>query len=150
MEFETISKTLTVATCNHPGFKLQSSTADAELKAVFSTGATQGISGTIDKFDLEGQSGDPNWSVELGRLGFGTTELVNREGNDDTVHTLWSVNKNSDGIKIDDSSRAGDWNVQLLDDTTDKTNIPTTAIGTFRSHFATQGKMEGAFGTHSK
>ncbi len=105
---------------------------------------------TIDQFDLEGQSGDPNWSLELGRLGFGPTELLNRVGSDDTVHTLWSINENSDGIKIDDDTRNGDWNVQLLDDSTDKTNIPTTVIGTFRSHFATQGTLEGAFGTHSE
>ncbi len=120
-------------------------TADAELKAVFG-GDNVGISGTVDEFDLEGQSEDPNWSVELGRiLTFDVVGLLNGD-EASQVHTLWSVNENSDGVKIGADERNGDWNVRLYDDRTDKTNIPTIATGTFSSYFASQGTMEGAFG----
>ena len=49
-------------------------TADAMLSATFGSGATAGMTGTIDNFRLNDGSDDPGWSVSLHRAGWSTTD----------------------------------------------------------------------------
>ncbi len=117
-------------------------TADATLEATFGSGATAGMTGTIDNFRLNGGSGDPGWSVKLNRATWGSSGAITAPTSDPTV---WSINGN-------EADASGTWSGQMYDEkpgTTnggDGSNIPTTVTGTFSSEFSTIGRMVGAFG----
>ena len=124
-------------------------TADAELEAMFGTGMTAGVTGTIDNFRLNDGSEDPGWSVSLGRATLGSSGgiLPGTEGADHT--TVWSIN----GVK---AKASGTWRGTMYDEAPgnqpsgDGSNIPTTVTGTFYSEFSDRGRMVGAFGANKQ
>ena len=117
-------------------------TADANLEATFGTGATAGVTGTIDNFRLNDGSTDPGWSVSLARGGLGAAGAISAPAADPTV---WSINGNK-------APASGTWSGTMYDEMPgnapdgDGSNIPTTVTGTFYSEFSTIGRMVGAFG----
>ncbi len=122
-------------------------TADAELKATFGTGATAGVTGTIDNFRLNDGSEDPGWSVALARGALGASGgTITAPTNDPTV---WSINGNK-------ALASGTWSGTMYDEMPgnapdgDGSNIPTTVTGTFYSEFSTIGRMVGAFGANKQ
>ena len=131
-------------------------TADAALTAVFDAGgdAETGISGTIDNFKLNDGSTNPNWSVSLNRIRWGTGagEFTSPDDDDEStadvnesLTTTWSINDNK-------ADASGTWSGTMYDEKPgnapdgDGSNIPTTVIGTFYSEFESRGRMVGAFG----
>ena len=130
-------------------------TADAELSATFGSGATAGVTGTIDNFRLNDGSDDPGWSVSLHRAGIGAAGAISAPVDNaatttvnEAMGTTWTIGENSGG-------RSGTWSGTMYDEApgnTDDTppgdgsNIPTTVTGTFYSEFSTIGRMVGAFG----
>ena len=127
-------------------------TAAATLNATFGTGATQGISGTIDNF-MANEEAVP-WSVTLFRRGWDTTNAGMTEALDDTntatvdesvTQTVWSIDGNS-------AAASGTWDAMLYDEKPvgppagDGSNVATTVTGTFQSHFGSTHSMVGAFG----
>ena len=131
-------------------------TADAELEATFGSGATAGMTGTIDNFRLNGGSEDPGWSVSLHRAGWGNNGAINAPTDDalttnvnEGLGTTWSLGDSST------ATRSGTWSGQMYDEKPgnptptgpgDGSNVPTTVTGTFYSEFSTIGRMVGAFG----
>ena len=117
-------------------------TADAELNATFGTGATAGVTGTIDNFRLNDGTEDPGWSVALARGGLAAAGAINAPTADPTV---WSINGNK-------APASGTWSGTMYDEMPgdppggDGSNLPTTVTGTFYSEFSTIGRMAGAFG----
>ena len=129
-------------------------TADAELKATFGSGATAGVTGTIDNFRLNDGTEDPGWGVALndGRLGAAGAIEAPTDGN--ALATVWSIN----GTK---AAASGTWSGQMYDETPgdppngDGNNIPTTVTGTFYSEYGAStssvvGRMVGAFGANKQ
>ena len=121
-------------------------TADAELEATFGTGATAGVTGTIDNFRLNDGTEDPGWSVALERGALGTTGgTIGAGAPADQPKTVWSINDNK-------SMAAGNWGGTMYDELPgdppdgDGSNLPTTVTGTWYSEFSTIGRMVGAFG----
>ena len=125
-------------------------TADAELTAKF--GATRTITGTIDEFRLNDGSSDPGWSVafhtdDVSATFDGAGVITNGDLNGSSAAnapgTIWSVNGNA-------ADASGAWSGQMYDekqgDADDGSNIPTTIIGDFTSHYGIRGSMTGAFG----
>ena len=121
-------------------------TADAELKATFGTGATAGVTGTIDNFRLNDGSEDPGWSVALARGALGSADGTITAPTADP--TVWSINGNK-------APASGTWSGTMYDELPglstatppgDGSNIPTTVTGRFYSEFSTIGRMVGAFG----
>ena len=116
--------------------------ADAELMATFGSGATAGMTGTIDNFRLNDGSEDPGWSVSLA-LGAWAADGAITAPTD--APTVWSINGNK-------APASGTWSGQMYDEMPgnapdgDGSNIPTTVTGTFYSEFSTIGRMVGAFG----
>ena len=125
-------------------------TADAKLEATFGTGATAGVTGTIDNFRLNDGTEDPGWSVALQRGGLGATGgTIGAGAPADQPKTVWSI----DGNK---SMAAGNWGGTMYDELPgdppdgDGSNLPTTVTGTFYSEFSTIGRMVGAFGAEKQ
>ena len=122
-------------------------TADAELTATFGTGATAGVTGTIDNFRLNDGSEDPGWSVSLARGALGTSGGTITAPTEDP--TVWSINGNK-------APASGTWSGTMYDEMPgnppngDGSNIPTTVTGTFYSEFSTIGRMVGAFGANKE
>ena len=135
-------------------------TADAELMATFGTGATAGVTGTIDNFRLNDGSDDPGWSVSLHRAGFGADGAISAPTDDaattavnEALGTTWSIGDSST------AGRSGTWSGQMYDEKPgdpsatgpgDGSNIPTTVTGTFYSEFSSIGRMVGAFGAEKQ
>ena len=122
-------------------------TADAELKATFGTGATAGVTGTIDNFRLNDGSQDPGWIVSLARGALGSSGgTITAPATDPTV---WSINGNK-------AAASGTWSGTMYDEMPgnapdgDGSNIPTTVTGTFYSEFSDIGRMVGAFGANKQ
>ena len=117
-------------------------TADAELKATFGSGATAGMTGTIDNFRLNDGSEDPGWGVSLAR---GTWAADGEITAPSEKPTVWSINGNK-------APASGTWSGTMYDEMPggtpdgDGNNIPTTVTGTFASEFSSIGRMVGAFG----
>ena len=127
-------------------------TADATLNATFGTGATQGISGTIDNF-MANEEAVP-WSVTLFRRTWNASTAGQTDAFDDTntatvdesaTGTVWSIDGNS-------AAASGSWNATAYDEKPggppagDGSNVPTSVTGTFQSHFGSTHTMVGAFG----
>jgi hypothetical protein len=123
-------------------------TADTELKATFGTGATAGVTGTIDNFRLNDGSEDPGWSVSLARGALGSSGGTIMAPSDDPT-VVWSINGNK-------APASGTWSGTMYDEMPgdppdgDGSNIPTTVTGTFYSEFDTIGRMVGAFGANKQ
>ena len=121
-------------------------TADAELKATFGSGATAGMTGTIDNFRLNDGSEDPGWGVSLAR---GTWAADGEITAPSEKPTVWSINGNK-------APASGTWSGTMYDEMPggapdgDGNNIPTTVTGTFYSEFSTIGRMVGAFGANKQ
>ncbi|MDE0343053.1 MAG: hypothetical protein OXK82_07790 [Deltaproteobacteria bacterium] len=131
-------------------------TADAELEATFGTGATAGMTGTIDNFRLNDGSDDPGWSVSLHRAAWAAGGVISAPVDDtattgvnEALGTTWSIGDTST------AGRSGTWSGQMYDETPgdpsstgpgDGSNVPTTVTGTFYSEFSSIGRMVGAFG----
>ena len=119
-------------------------TADAELKATFGSGATAGVTGTIDNFRLNDGSEDPGWSVALMNGGLAAAGAITAPGATEDA-TVWSIN----GTEADAS---GTWSGTMYDELPgdppggDGNDIPTTVTGTFYSEYSDVGRMVGAFG----
>ena len=127
-------------------------TADAELKATFGTGATAGVTGTIDNFRLNDGTEDPGWSVALARGVLGTADGSITAPADNP--TVWSINDVS-------AAASGTWSGTMYDEMPgdppggDGNNIPTTVTGTFYSEYGAStssvvGRMVGAFGANKQ
>ena len=126
-------------------------TADAELKATFGSGATAGVTGTIDNFRLNDGSEDPGWSVALARGGIRPGGAISPPADDPTV---WSI----DGVA---AAASGTWSGTMYDELPgdppggDGNTIPTTVTGTFYSEYGAStssvvGRMVGAFGANKQ
>ncbi len=114
-------------------------TADAELKAEFS-GDNLGVTGTIDAFQLNDKSDDPDWSIELKEGKFADDGIVNGG------ITAWSIGDNTAGD-------AGDWNAvaydeKLTGDENDNSDIPSTVVGNFHSSADGTHRIVGGFGVN--
>ena len=121
-------------------------TADAELKATFSTTAggtfttdiNHKIEGTIDNFmGSDGMS--RNWSVALkeGSIGYAgnfPTEIGSR-----LPKTTWSIGGTAAG-----EAGQGKGNLYKQNDG----GVPTVGTGMFHSEFDNAGRMVGAFGVN--
>ena len=123
-------------------------TADAELEATFGSGATAGITGTLDNFMADGES--MPWSVALNRATWDATTGGAFASTADLTNTVaegttWSIDGNA-------APESGTWNGQMYDEMPgdppdgDGSNVPTTVTGMFYSEFSTIGRMVGAFG----
>ena len=123
-------------------------TADVTLTAVFSAntpavaGATPGgVSGTLDNF-MANEEAVP-WSVTLRRAGW--DDATNGAFAMGTAGTVWSIDGNA-------AAMSGSWSGQMYDErpgnapSGDGSNVPTSATGTFQSHFGSTHSMVGAFG----
>ena len=118
-------------------------TADAELKATFSTTGSlttdinHKIEGTIDNFmGSDGMS--RNWSVALkeGSIGFDGNFP---ETGSPSPKTTWSIGGTAAG-------ESGQWKGRLYKQ--DDGGVPTVGIGTFHSEYENIGRMVGAFGVN--
>ena len=103
-----------------------------------------GMSGTIDRFRLNGGSGDPGWTVTLHRGAWATGGLV-----DNSSRTTWSVN----GV---DGAKGGSWGARMYDATVedsvggdDGNNQPDLVLGTFFTERGDTHRMVGAFGARN-
>ena len=127
-------------------------TADAMLTATFGSGATAGLTGTLDNFMANEQS--VPWSVSLLRAAWdgttaGATAPVDDPDtsavNEATDMTVWSIDGNS-------AAADGTWSAQMYDEkpgaapSGDGSNVPTSVTGMFQSHFGSSHTMVGAFG----
>ena len=90
-------------------------TADAMLEAKFS-GTDPGVKGTIDNFRLNDESADPNWSVSLHLVPFGTGGRISKPTDDgatanvnEALATMWSINGN-------DAHASGTWSGMMYDE----------------------------------
>ena len=118
-------------------------TADVTLEAKF--GATSdanptGLSGTIDNF-MAGDESKP-WSVKLSNQEWDVTGSTE----DAAGTTVWSINGNA-------AAASGSWKAQMYDEVPpakDGSDVPTTAIGSFQSHYGESGRMVGAFGANKQ
>ncbi len=138
-------------------------TADANLTAKFS-GAGAGITGKIDNFMANDKL--VPWSVALNNRTFasGASLADPTPGNNiggagaitspdnttvtpnanDSMTTVWSIDGKS-------AAASGTWNGQMYDEApTDGSNVPTTVLGRFQSHFGSTHTMVGAFGATKK
>ena len=120
-------------------------TADAMLNAKFGTGATDGLSGTIDNFRLNDGSDNPGWSISLKRAdweGDSATDMYRKMGTSGSPATEWSIGSN-DPVP----GQMGQWEAQMFDETgKDNNDSPTTVVGKFEAGFGGTHKMVGAFG----
>ncbi len=130
-------------------------TADVALTAKFGSNAAPnngGIAGTIDNFMANDRS--VPWSVELQRAQWDTTtngafasipDDTATADVDEETGTVWSI----DGHE---STMSGSWNGMMHDEAlspasaSDGSDIPTTVVGAFQSHFGSTHTMVGAFG----
>ena len=127
-------------------------TADATLNATFGTGATNGISGTLDNFMANEQA--VPWSMSLFRRSWNTTDAGQTDAADDpntsavdesATQTVWSIDGNS-------AAASGTWDAMAYDEkpgnapSGDGSNVPTSVTGTFQSLFGSTHTMVGAFG----
>ena len=111
-----------------------------------------GLSGTVDNFMANDEA--VPWSVTLFRSEWdGTTagattpvDDPNTIGVDEEVNqTVWSIDGNS-------AAASGNWSAQMHDEAlapataSDGSNVPTSVVGTFQSHFGSTHTMVGAFG----
>jgi hypothetical protein len=129
-------------------------TAAATLNATFGSGATAGMTGTIDNFMANGES--VPWSVALHRAGWGRSGAITAPTDDgsttdvnEALATTWSIDGTS-------APASGTWSGQMYDEMPgnppngDGSNIPTTVTGTFYSEFSDVGRMVGAFGANKQ
>ncbi len=132
-------------------------TADAEIIAKFgsttaATTTTNGLTGTIDKFQLNDGT-DPGWSVSLKRAGWnGTDNKYELSVGTTAARENLATKASGTAVEwsIDDSAapaQTGQWEAQLFDEKADDgTNAPTTVVGKFEAGFGDTHKMVGAFG----
>ena len=121
-------------------------TADAELKATFSTTAggtltsdiNHKIEGTIDNFmGSDGMSRD--WSVALKEGSIGYAGNFPTESSSLRPKTTWSIGGTAAG-------EAGRWEGHLYKQ--NDGGVPTVGIGRFHSEYESAGRMVGAFGVN--
>ncbi len=124
-------------------------TADVTLEATFA--AVHSISGTVDNF-VDGDGGEKNWSVALGKSviagGGAISGALAADGTADTTNTgpqmtTWTIG----GVAGD---AAGQWSGYLHEEGDD--GVPAIAIGTFSSTYGdsgNDGRMVGAFGANT-
>ncbi len=121
-------------------------TATAALNAKFGNSSNTvdvGLTGTIDRFRLNGGSGDPDWSVALKRTGWATggQKIIGADG-----RTTWTI----DGVP---GSEVKGWEAELFDTTlaesrggSDGSDIPDLVLGRFYSEHGRTHRLVGAFG----
>ena len=112
-------------------------TADVTLTAKFGDDDDAGIKGMIENFMAGDESKD--WSVELKRAGWDDGGAFGSS----TAMTAWSINGNA-------AADSGSWSGRMYDEAEDDSDVPTTAIGSFQSHYGESGRMVGAFGANKQ
>ncbi len=122
-------------------------TADAELKATFSTDSTAStishkVEGTINNFmGSDGMSRD--WSVALGESSISGTGAIAGDPDDSTdtgaQETTWTRGGSA-------ASTDGEWSGTLYDNNSG--GVPQVGTGTFHSTYGNIGRMVGAFGVN--
>ncbi len=118
-------------------------TAEASLTATFgATVSEQKLRGTIDKFQLNGATEDPGWSIELEEVSrvSANSRVASTSGETGTVWTI-------DGV---DGARAGQWRANMYDvpttEDSDGSTAPDALAGQFEASFDSTHSMIGAFG----
>ena len=109
-------------------------TAKATLTAAFDKDGDDTITGMINEFKVGKDGATRNWSVELKEATIASDGVITRSAANDTVWTL-------DGTA---AVASGEWSGSLHQNGGD--GVPKIGIGTFYSHYGTDGKMVGGFG----